>query len=129
MSIRYLASILGVSPLSLSPVCSSSVRTEAARNSAWRLGGTRARKGLTALTAATSWLWLVKVKEDSCTYSTVQYSTVQYSTVQYRLLHLAADRPHPRPRHQPPELGGWVRGVLVHWDVCLNILKINIVYR
>ena len=76
ISIEYLASILGVSP-----VCSSSVRTEAARNSAWRLGGTRARNGLTALTAATSWLWLVKVKEDSCTYSTIQYSTVQYSAV------------------------------------------------
>ena len=83
ISMEYLASILGVSPLSLSPVCSSSVRTEAARNSAWRLDGTRARNGLTALTAATSWLWLVKVKEDSCTCSAVHYSTVQYSTVQY----------------------------------------------
>ena len=71
MLLVHLASILGVSPPSLSPVCSSRVRTEAARNSAWRLGGTRARNGLTALTAATSWLWLVKVKEDSCTYSTV----------------------------------------------------------
>ena len=78
ISMEYLASILGVSP-----VCSSSVRTEAAMNSAWRLGGTRARNGLTARTAATSWLWLVKVKEDSCTYSTVQYSTVQCTTVQY----------------------------------------------
>ena len=120
ISMEYLASILGVSPPSLSPVCSSSVRTEAARNSAWRLGGTRARNGLTALTAATSWLWLVKVKEDSCTCSTVQYSTVQY-----RLLHLAADRPQPRPRQQPPELRGRVCCVLVHWDVCLNILKNN----
>ena len=39
MLMVHLASILGVSPPSLSPVCSSSVRTEAARNSAWRLGG------------------------------------------------------------------------------------------